>query len=487
MYRHNQRQLILPADFFLPFGGQLNPNNRWCKLATMIPWDVIEEKYAENFTPQKGRPAYSVRMALGALIIQNRKGLSDRELVEEVMENPYMQYFVGLQAFTQERPFDNSTVHYFRERFSVDIINEVNELIVRVAEESKNDGPPSDTPQQKKEAAQTSPDEQSNEGTLLLDATCVPADIRFPTDPGLLNKTREALEEIVDVLWQPHLGAEKKPRTYRQVARRAYIGFDKKRIKSRQLIRKAIGKQLRYIRRDIKTIHSLLEKSPLSLLDLRQYKNLLVCQEIYRQQLTMYQSRTHTTPDRIVSLHMPFVRPIVRGKAGTPVEFGAKLAISNVNGYTFMERVSFDAFNEGTTLIESVENYRRRFGRYPQAVVVDKLYRTRENIAFCKLHGIRLSGPPLGRPTKDVALLQQQRREEKEDALIRNRIEAVFGAGKRFYGLGRILTRLRGTSETVIAMQLMVMNLERRLRVLFVHFLHQLFSRQTRRISAKTA
>jgi len=100
---------------------------------------------------------------------------------------------------------------------------------------------------------------------------------------------------------------------------------------------------------------------------------------------------------------MPFVRPIVRGKAGTPVEFGAKLAISNVNGYSFMERVSFDPFNEANTLMESVENYRRRFGTYPQAVIADKIYRNRENLAFCKQRGIRLSGPPLGRPTKDEA------------------------------------------------------------------------------------
>jgi len=477
MYRHNERQTILPDEFFLPFGGKLNPSNRWCQLASIVPWDVVEDKYAVHFTANRGRPAYSVRMALGALIIQNRRQLSDRDLVEEVMENPYLQYFIGLHSFAKERPFDHSTVHYFRERFGADIINEINELIVKAAVKSKgSDGhPPASADSDGEKPTAEPPD---NAGTLLLDATCVPADIHYPTDPGLLNKTREALEEIIDVLWEPHAGTEKKPRTYRQLARRSHISFDKKRIKSHLLIRKSVGKQLRYIKRNIKSTHALIQRSSLSLLSSRQYKNLLVCQEIHRQQLEMYKSRTHTTPDRIVSLHMPFVRPIVRGKAGTPVEFGAKLAISNVNGYSFMERVSFDPFNEANTLMESVENYRRRFGTYPQAVIADKIYRNRENLAFCKQRGIRLSGPPLGRPTKDEALLKQQKRDEREDARTRNRIEAVFGEGKRFYGLGRVMTRLKETSETVIAIQLMVMNLERRLRVLFVHFLRLLVSRQ---------
>jgi len=172
---------------------------------------------------------------------------------------------------------------------------------------------------------------------------------------------------------------------------------------------------------------------------------------------------------------MPFIRPIVRGKANADVEFGAKLAISTVNGFSFIECLSFDAFNEGGTLEEAVENYYRRFGYYPKAVVADQIYRTRQNIKYCKSLGIRLSGPPLGRPAKDPEVLKQQRREEREDAKVRNAVEGVFGEGKRFYGLGRIMARLRGTSETVIAMQILVMNLERKLRILLSHFFRMYF------------
>jgi len=286
---------------------------------------------------------------------------------------------------------------------------------------------------------------------------------------------REALEEIIDVLHELHIGQSKKPCTYRQSARKDYLRVDKKKHKTAKVIRKGIGKQLRYIKRDLKIIEILASKSQLSLLTNRQYQNLLVCHEIYRQQLEMYQNRTHKIEDRIVSLHMPFVRPIVRGKAASDVEFGAKLAISTVNGFCFMEHLSFDAFNEGNTLIASVKNYHRRFGFYPKAVIADKIYRNRENINFCKPLGIRLSGPPLGRPVKDPDLLKAQKREERQDASIRNSIEAVFGEGKRQYGLARIMARLRETSETVIAMQLLVMNLERRLRILFAHFFRAYF------------
>ena len=189
----------------------------------------------------------------------------------------------------------------------------------------------------------------------------------------------------------------------------------------------------------------------------------------------MYQNKGHKVSDRIVSLHMPFVRPIVRGKASADVEFGAKLAISIVNGYTYMEHLSFDAYNEGITLEVSVENYQKRFGCYPEAVIADKIYRNRDNLQYCKNRQIRLSGPPLGRPAKDPAVLKAQQKQERLDSGERNCVEGKFGEGKRKYGLDRIMTRLMETSEAVIALQLLVMNLERRLRLLLYYFFKEHF------------
>ena len=473
MYKFTEQQILLPYEFCMPFGGKLNPKNRWCQLAAMIPWTKVEIKYAENFKNLvSGQTAYHVRMALGALIIQNRKGLSDRETVEELTENPYLQYFVGLSTFIEEPPFDASLMVHFRKRLGKDIINEVNEMIAKEAAKPdiKDDNHSGDSKPDINQPTTKSDTETKNAGKLILDATCTPADIHYPTDTWLLNEVREVLEEIIDQLHAPFVGKEPKPRTYRECARKDYLNIEKKRRLSKKVIRKAIGKQLRYIRRNLQTIENLAQKSSLTLLNKRQYRNLLVSQEIYRQQQEMYQTKKHQVDDRIVSLHMPFIRPIVRGKASAEVEFGAKLAISVVNGFSFMERLSFDAFNEGITLIESVENFNQRFGFYPKELFADKIYRNRENLQYCKQHGIRFSGPPLGRPTKDAELLKEQHRQERQDTGIRNAVEGKFGEGKRLYGLNRIMTHLQETSETVIAIQLLVINLEKRLRLLLFKF-----------------
>lgn len=117
--------------------------------------------------------------------------------------------------------------------------------------------------------------------------------------------------------------------------------------------------------------------------------------KVYEQQHHMYTHRTHQIDDRIVSISQPHIRPIVRGKAKADVEFGGKVAISIVDGYAYVEKLSWDAFNEAKTLIESVECYRKRYGYYPEAVQADKIYQNRENYRYCEERGIRLSGPRL--------------------------------------------------------------------------------------------
>jgi len=103
----------------------------------------------------------------------------------------------------------------------------------------------------------------------------------------------------------------------------------------------------------------------------------------------------------MVSISRLFLCPIVRGKAGKPVEFGAKLDISVVNGWARLERFSFNAYNEAGNLQDMAERFRQREGHYPSRILANKIYRNRENLRFCKERGIHLSGPALGRPQKD--------------------------------------------------------------------------------------
>lgn len=476
MYRNSQNQMSLPGDFFLPFGGKLDEENRWVKLAGLVPWHKVEAEYSQQFEDSTtGQKAVSVQVALGALIIQQRLGLSDRETVQQITENPYLQYFLGLPGFQSKKPFHPSLMVHFRKRLGEDVVNKVNEWIVMEAcdmdgddedESSDDDSSGNGSPGHVEQSSRTDTSvAKTNKGKLMLDATCTPADIAFPTDLSLLNTAREKLEEMIDDLHVSQRGTNAKPRTYRQRARKQYLAVTKQRRVNYRVLRKAVGQQLRYVSRDLLIVGELNEDHGLMALSRQQYKQLLVIQELYRQQREMYTKRSHRIDDRIVSTSQPHVRPIVRGKAKANVEFGAKVAISLVDGYALIERLDWDTYNEGNTLQASVEAYYERYGYYPEAVLADKIYRNRDNLRYCKEKGIRLSGPQLGRPSKTEQA--EQKRVARSDSAERNAVEGKFGEGKRTYGLGLIRTHLRNTSETVIALQLLVMNLERRLRVLF--------------------
>ena len=239
----------------------------------------------------------------------------------------------------------------------------------------------------------------------MLDATAAPADITYSNDLGMLNQARKQSEKIIDSLYQKRENKlDKKPRTYRKKARKDYLKMAKKRRTSRKERTEAIFKQLQYIKRNLSHIEKLINSgAELSSLSPRQYKMLLVITEVYRQQLWMYENESKRIDDRIVSITQPHIRPIVRGKAGQPVEFGAKLSVSCFDNYVFLDHLSWDNFNESGDFKTQVEAYKNYTGYYPSSVHVDRIYRTRENRAWCKERGIRLSGPPLGRPPKNVS------------------------------------------------------------------------------------
>lgn len=477
MYKNNERQIMIADDFFLPFGGKLSKENRWVRLAELIPWWEFEDKYAECFKPSNtGEPAFSVRVALGTLIIKTKLGVSDEETVHQIAENAYLQYFLGFPRFQEGPPFVDSLITHFRKRFSPDILNEVNE---RVAGNAKKERQQDDDNKKDPPSSSGNGDEGVNckkSGKLIVDATCTPADIQYPTDARLLNEAREKLEEIIDVLHKPEQGIRKKSRTYRQKAHDSYIAFTKLRKPKPAVIRRMKGKLLRYLRRDTRIVEALTDRNGLELLSPRQYKNLLVVQELYRQQLEMYENRQYRTEDRIVSISQPHVRPIVRGKASAAVEFGAKLSVSVVNGFIFSERLEWDAYNENGTLVDSLKRYKEKYGFYPEAVLADKIYRTRENRDFCKSMGIRLSGPKLGRSTEEEK--KEARIQAYQDSCERNEVEGKFGTGKRKYTLDCIMAKLRETSESTIILNLLVLNLDKRLRLLLRKFLKDVFWRE---------
>ena len=285
----NEGQLTI-ENFFMPFGGKLLKTNRWVKLASMMPWEHIEQIYMESFQSERGRPATSPRIAFGAIFIKENDNLTDEGTVEAIAENPYMQYFLGLAAFQAEPLFDPSMM-----------------------------------------------------------------------------------------------------------------------------------------------VH------------------------------------THTCENRIVSLEQPHVRPIQRGKRPNPTEFGQKLHLSVVDGFTFLEQTCWSNFNEGCDLPAVVEDYYRKFGCYPKAVLADKIYQTRANRAYCKEKGIRLTGPVLGRPKTGEAD-RKQKRQMYKDACDRNAVEGRNGNAKRRFGLDLIAAKLDETAKTEAALILLAMNAAHALVRWLLHF-----------------
>ena len=209
----------------------------------------------------------------------------------------------------------------------------------------------------------------NNRGRMLVDATACPQDIAYPTDLGLLNPSCEKCDEIIDKLFTPMLHGAVKPRTYREKGRKAYLSIAKKKNKTRTELKTAIGRQLRYVKRDLKTIDILLSsfaKNPLKEKDGAYVENI---RKVYEQQDFMRRNKTHSVPERIVSIHQPHVRPIVRGKENSNVEFGSKINVSLVDGNAFLDHLSWEAYNEGGHLMESVELYRKRHGCYPAEIM----------------------------------------------------------------------------------------------------------------------
>ena len=453
MYRIDNQISIL--EFISPF-GQLDTENRWVKIAEMIPWQRFELRYAQQFCPDNGAPATPFRMAMGTLLLKQMTGNSDDEVLANIMENPYHQFLIGLHEFTKTQPFSQRQITNFRKYMPQEMIDEINELLFKPP--AKEDTPP---PPTNNSENNTPEDKPKNEGTLLFDATCAPANIAYPTDVNLLNEARENLEEIVDTLY-PYTEFTRKPRTYRQEARRRYLNFVKQRKPRKNTIRKAIGQQLRYVNRNLGHIDEMLQTVSAKVLSTRQKDRLTIIRTLYEQQNEKYKTGNNSIANRIVSLHQPWVRPIVRGKAKTAVEFGAKVSIHMLNGYAFVDKTDWNAYNEDALLIPSIKAYHEKYGIYPKAVIADRLYRNKTNLAFCKAHNIRLSGPKLGRPPKvtDPAI----KRLERQDAAERNAVEGKFGEGKTRYGLDRIMTRLQETSETTISMIFLCMNIKRRLR-----------------------
>lgn len=419
---------------------KLNPSNRWIQLASHFPWDRCVEIYTRHF-PNAGRTAINPRIVIGSLIVKHKLGLSDEQTVLMIEENPYIQYFLGLDEFAPAPLFSPSLFVEWRKKLDNGTFNELADVLVRICHGDKM-----------KQEGQV-----PNKGKLQLDATVADQHITYPNDLGLLNTAREKTEGMIDFLFKylkEELGV--KPRTYRKVARKKYLAEAKKRQANPKALRSAIRYHLNCLDRNIASINKMLDLLSYNPMSVKMLKDFWVVQTVNGQQRAMYDTKENRCQHRIVSISQPHVRPIVRGKPGKKVEFGTKIGLAYTNGFAKAETMSWEAYNESADLIPHAESYRQLYGYYPELIQVDKIYGNNKNRSWCKQRGIRMTVTAKG---KAPEMSTYQKRKNKKEFKERNQIEGKFGQAKQGYGLDNVKAKLSDTSHSWIGAILFITNL----------------------------
>ena len=438
VYRAKDRktQVLFPELF--PFGGKLDERNRWLRIEKLIPWEELEIEYRRAFSPDFGRPAKDAQLVIGLLLLKHMTGLSDRDLIAEVLENPYMQAFCGFRSMATEETLEASTLSKIRQKLGLGFFRELERrtyevLIDRRIIKAKG---------------------------MLVDATVFPEAIRYPNDVGLLNDVREWLVKQIRRIGTV-LG-RKNVRTYKRKARQEYLRFSKKKTKTKKMIQRAKKAMLQYVRRNLGQLRDLLQRAKIKRKkNLRPlWERLPVAEEIFRQQWEMYKRKTCRIANRIVSLHRPYVRPIKTGKLAQDTEFGAKGALVHVDGFLFLDHFKHEAFNEAELAVRHVAAYEERFGKLPPYFVADHKYGSQKNREDLDGLKIRTSFKPLGRASREKQANPWFKAKQRE----RNRIEGAFGNGKEHYGLDRVRYVGEEKSEIWVRTSLLAMNLKTALR-----------------------
>ena len=441
MVQYTSQHQLKIEEFGNLYQMKLNPDNRWVRLAHHFPWDRCAKIYARHFSGT-GRSAISPRVVIGSLAIKHKLNLSDEETVRIIEENPYMQFFLGLDEFAPEPLFSPSLFVEWRKKLGNAAFNDFADVLATICHggvAAKDGG--------------TLP----NKGKLKLDATVADQNITYPNDLGLLNKARERTEAIIDFLFE-HLRDELKvkPRTYREVARKKYLAESKKRQANRKTLRSAIRYHLNCLDRNVRSINGMLDLLGENPLPHKMLRDFWVVQTVNAQQREMYTKGTNRCDDRIVSISQPYVRPIVRGKAGKKVEFGTKIGLAHANGFAKAETLSWDAYNESADLVPHAESYRELYGHWPELVQVDRIYGTNANRKWCAERGIRMTVAPKGKRPEETPYQKRKRKKEHNE---RNQVEGKFGQAKQGYGLNNIKAKLSNTSHSWIGAILFVTNL----------------------------
>lgn len=452
----------LTIDGFRSSLEGLDKSNRWVWLGDHLPWDEFDRRYKQTLNNQSvGASAKPTRMVIGAMIVKHTTRLSDVDTIQMIQENPYMQYMCGLAEFTDQPIFDPTLFVDLRKRINDDDINKMTEALFKREQEMKDKKmkrdddnarelgvePPAAPVEDPDAKAFTDSKGREHKGILKIDATCADAEVRYPVDVDIIEDGCRKTDCFIRRICKK--AGISLPRTFYAKAREAYLLLVKMKKMGGKLVKDTISVMLGCLHRDLLTLTDLTageNRYRLEYLRKDQKRVLDATMKMYFQQEQMHRTGEHRCADRIISIFQPHVRPIVRGKAGAKVEFGAKIGVSLVKGYNFIDHHSWDAYNECNDLQQHIDNYKERFGFLPATILADKIYMNKANRAVLKDYEIKSYSKPLGRPAKDPPSPERQAAMARAVGQ-RNEIECSFGTGKRVYQANDIRAKLPETAE----------------------------------------
>ena len=438
MYTSEEKQTSFNSSWFeVP---TLDQQHTLYKIANLINWDFLSEKLSKFYHKSLGRPTKHSRVKVGLLILKHLYKLSDRETIEELKSNLYAQYLCDINPRDAHSFIDYSTLCVFRKDIGVEgakiIENEVFAVLKKLnllkGKKSKR---------------------------LIADTTCVASPIQYPTDINLLETCRR---KVVNLLDKAKPFGLKAYRTYKRVAKKTYLQYQKLRRVSKNIRRKTQKKLLQFVRRNLKQLQDAIKKIKIKPASKLKEQFLLKAKEVYKkvkkifkQQKEIY--RGNSVKNRIVSFWAQHIRPIVRGKYPVEVEFGPKVLLSNVSKFLFFDKLCFDNTSDINLFDDAILSYKNRFGSLPSEAAADRGFYSIKNIVKAKEYGI-----------KNVAIQKKGNitSRDKPPAFVKRlkrlccAIESKISLAKRKFGLERINYRIPDGEEIWIRLSVSVMNLK---------------------------
>jgi transposase, IS5 family len=411
LFSHQQ---LLHKNFLQTDLGRLYVAIPFDRLASTIPFPAGNQSGL-------GRKAwFDVKGGIGLLILKHYLQVSDALIIERINTDWAMQLFCGIALKPGEQIRDTNQPSWWRMYIGKHLNIDAMQM----------------------ELAKHWRPFMELTGVGMQDATCYESRISYPTDVKLIWNSCYEVYQLIQHS-RKALGLRKSRMNYLR-QKKNFESYQKTRKKTRRQEKKLRKRLLKFLLRLLQHQEQLQQKHNLVLTH-QQHRKLRTIIQVYQQQHAKVYGTSKQIKDRIVSLHKPYIRPIVRGKETKTVEFGAKLNILQVDRINFIEHLSYDAFNESTRLESGIYLQRKLFGKCTHQSA-DQIYATNANRKYCHGNNIVTNFIPKGK--QKIQHIEQAAVIRKTLNLARGTIlEGSFGNEKNHYLLQKIPARNQ-TTET---------------------------------------